>query len=252
MNVQGLDAGSVYLNGFRQRFIRAQARQLVRQFARLVQWRQRRQLTSLEFLPIDPRAVAAEVLGLAVEEIEEIGFAPVGGHLQVDIAGVADREEKKIIIARRGFKPATRRFTIAHEIGHLNLHREQRAFRDSPRTDAEIRSSRRSLREREADLFAAELLMPEKAVREVFARLFPSPIDEGGLSDDVAFLLSDGKLYASEIRRMKRLERAELVAQSSFFTFTNSRSLADIFAVSPVAMAIQLLDLGLSPFSGDE
>jgi len=94
--------------------------------------------------------------------------------------------------------------------------------------------------------------MPEKALREVFARLFPGPTDEDGLTDDVAFPLSDGKLYASEIRRMEPLERAELVAQSSSFTFTNSRTLADIFAVSPIAMAIQLRDYGLSPFSGEE
>ncbi len=219
MKLPGLDAGSVYVNGFRERFIRAQARQLVRQFARLIQSR--------------------------VEEVDEIGFVPVGEHLQVDIAGIADREERKITIARRGFKPATRRFTIAHEIGHLNLHREQKAFRDSPRTDAEIRNSRRSLREKEADLFAAELLMPEKALREVFARLFPGPINEGELSDDVAFLLSDGRLNAAQIRRMDRLDRAKLVAQASSTTFPDLRCLVEIFAVSPTAMGIQLLDMRL-------
>src|SRR6266446_2827989 len=78
MKLPGLNAGSVYVNGFRERFIRAQARQLVRQFARLIQAREGRQLTSLELLPIDPRAVATEVLGFAVEEVDEIGFVPVG------------------------------------------------------------------------------------------------------------------------------------------------------------------------------
>jgi len=53
------------------------------------------------------------------------------------------------------------RFTIAHEIGHFLLHREQAV---AERGGATNQASAR--REREADEFAAELLMPDDLVRQ--------------------------------------------------------------------------------------
>jgi Zn-dependent peptidase ImmA (M78 family) len=75
--------------------------------------------------------------------------------------------------ARRS--PGRRRFTIAHEIGHLVLHvpASKEAFYDRPTDIREIDESppgeelpepRR--REREANVFARELLMPEPLVSE--------------------------------------------------------------------------------------
>ncbi len=54
-----------------------------------------------------------------------------------------------------------RRFTIAHEIGHFVLHPE----RCRPERGGAVNEAGR-LEEREADSFAAELLMPEHLVRE--------------------------------------------------------------------------------------
>jgi len=54
-----------------------------------------------------------------------------------------------------------RRFTIAHEIGHFVLHPE----RCRPERGGAVNEAGR-MEEREADAFAAELLMPEHLVRE--------------------------------------------------------------------------------------
>jgi IrrE N-terminal-like domain len=54
-----------------------------------------------------------------------------------------------------------RRFTIAHEIGHFVLHPQRRA----PERGGPVNAAWQA-QEREADQFAAELLMPEPLVRE--------------------------------------------------------------------------------------
>ena len=54
-----------------------------------------------------------------------------------------------------------KRFTIAHEIGHFVLHQEG----CRPEPGAAVNEAGR-VEEREADAFAAELLMPEPLVRE--------------------------------------------------------------------------------------
>ena len=68
------------------------------------------------------------------------------------------------------FSGARKRFSIAHELGHYFLHVENGkpyvAFRDN--------TSRRNEQEREADFFAANLLMPDELVIEAHNSLpFP-------------------------------------------------------------------------------
>ena len=80
-----------------------------------------------------------------------------------DTAAALSVDEKKIYLnelfadkftANEGFK----NFTVAHELGHWVLHRNSR-----PKRSHEI--------EREADLFAVYLLMPETFVRDEFDKL---------------------------------------------------------------------------------
>lgn len=61
-----------------------------------------------------------------------------------------------------------RRFTIAHEIGHFVLHPERRR----PERRGGVNAAWEG-QEREADRFAAELLMPEPLVREAVAQHGP-------------------------------------------------------------------------------
>ncbi len=63
-----------------------------------------------------------------------------------------------------------RRFTIAHEIGHFVLH----PGRLAPERGGAVNEAWR-LQEREADQFAAELLMPEPLVRQAVLELGTDP-----------------------------------------------------------------------------
>jgi IrrE N-terminal-like domain len=226
----------VHISGLREQFIRNQARTLAQEYLRRHQ----------SNLPIDPRVVAIELLRIAFEEPEEIGTVAGGNSLRIEVAGVFERHQNRIIVARRGHSLATRRFTAAHEIGHFVLHPGLSLMRESPVTDLSLRNPLRTPREREADIFASELLMPSDSVRRIFARMFGSAIDGTQLDDDTAYLLSpDGKILASQIVGMAPLDRARLVAKVSSCVFSDFRSLADLFEVSITAMAIQLLDLQL-------
>ena len=64
------------------------------------------------------------------------------------------------IVVRGASNERRRRFTIAHEIGHFVLH----PARLAPERGGAVNEALR-LQEREADQFAAELLMPEDLVR---------------------------------------------------------------------------------------
>ena len=80
---------------------------------------------------------------------------------RLGIAGKVDHENKKIFI--KPSDPAQRqRFTIAHEIGHILLHRnggKAEHFRDDEEINVAVYSD--SVEEMEANQFAAMLLMPE-------------------------------------------------------------------------------------------
>ena len=103
-------------------------------------------------------SIAEDLLGLAVERAE------------IDCSGMLLPAERVILV--NAAEPETRqRFTIAHELGHwvcqcLEGETEPVYCRAEEVTlDPHIKA-----REREANVFAAELLMPEEAVREAHAR----------------------------------------------------------------------------------
>jgi predicted transcriptional regulator len=77
----------------------------------------------------------------------EAALVPLGEGHAIELRGTSN--------ARR------RRFTIAHEIGHFLLHPEQAVTERGGATNATM-----AAREREANQFAAELLMPEHLVRQ--------------------------------------------------------------------------------------
>src|SRR5712664_3503178 len=91
----------------------------------------------------------------------QISYSPFDG----DLSGMVFRDEAKIIIGVNSLHhPNRQRFTIAHEIGHMLLHKGQevhvdRAYRVSLRND--LSSKAVSPEEMEANAFAAALLMPE-------------------------------------------------------------------------------------------
>jgi Zn-dependent peptidase ImmA (M78 family) len=226
------------INPMRERYIRDQARNLL-----VRAWkneRARRIIEVADILPIEPRWVAAHLFTeWRFEEPTEIGT--FSGR---QVVGVLDRVAKKIEVAVN-FPHQIRRFTGAHEIGHLVLHPTLQLLRESPLMDGSLASRVVTAVELEANIFAAELLMPAKIVRESFERRFGALIDGASMDDDGAFYYTNGAFLASELQKKSVVELAKIVAAAAPFTTSDSRTLCEIFDVSEIAMAIQLVDLGL-------
>lgn len=119
--------------------------------------RRYRELFGGEELPVPVESIAEDLLGLAIHEKELDG-----------ISGLLYPEERQIFVNASDV-PARRRFTIAHELGHWVCQcLEGRGESVMCRAEDVSPNADRSL-EREANVFAAELLMPEQAVRQVAA-----------------------------------------------------------------------------------
>ena len=114
-----------------------------------------------------------------VEDIAEshLGLLIRDEPLDDGVSGVLRIRERLIgVNAAEGERwPRRRRFTIAHEIGHWVLHRADIADLVVTRTVDYVPSDRakattpEEIREREANRFAAELLMPEVRVHAAVA-----------------------------------------------------------------------------------
>lgn len=87
------------------------------------------------------------------------------------------KDEQSIIVVNANHHPNRQRFTIAHELGHYFLHRKLSSvfFDESLLFFRDEKSAQGTkFQEIEANTFAAELLMPEKVLRE---KLSQEPLD---------------------------------------------------------------------------
>lgn len=118
-----------------------------------------------------------------VEEIaRQLGARLSFEHFGPDVSGMLFRDGDKAVIGVNATHPKTRqRFTIAHEIGHLHLHKGRPMFVDRP-VRVDRRDGNASLgidpKEIEANSFAANLLMPEKMIVAAVAHPSISRIDD--------------------------------------------------------------------------
>jgi Zn-dependent peptidase ImmA (M78 family) len=97
-----------------------------------------------------------------------------------DVSGALIREGKRAVIAVNDAQHANRqRFTIAHEIGHHELHKSRLHFDEdfSVIFRNSLSSEAKNREEIEANQFAAELLMPRDFVRADIARYISSGTD---------------------------------------------------------------------------
>lgn len=109
-------------------------------------------------LPVDPMEIARRQ-GLRLHAISPFDEGYTGTY-----SGRFDAAQRLIEYSSME-APVRQRFTVAHELGHYALNHGD-AFRD----DANSFSSRnRDPKERQANQFAAELLMPESAIRKVIS-----------------------------------------------------------------------------------
>jgi Zn-dependent peptidase ImmA (M78 family) len=147
---------------------------------------------------------------IPVEEIaRRLGARVSFEHFASDVSGILYRETSNAFIGVNATHAKTRqRFTIAHEIGHLRLHKGRPMFVDhAVRVDRRDVNASRGIdpEEIEANSFAAALLMPQDMV---FAAMSQSTL-RGRTGEDVI------------------------------------RHLAKRFEVSPQAMEYRLANLGL-------
>ena len=107
-------------------------------------------------LPVPVERIAEDLLGLAVSNQD--GLA---------VSGMLLPSEREIYVNAEDV-PARRRFTLAHEIGHWVCQcLEGKGAPVMCRAEDVSEGADRTL-EREANVFAAELLMPEHAVRDTW------------------------------------------------------------------------------------
>lgn len=93
---------------------------------------------------------------------EKLGIEVNIGEMDQGISGVIYREKGKAVIGLNKDDTAERnRFTIAHEIGHFMMHRDQDLHVDSEEILFRRTSELGDPKETAANVFAAALLMPK-------------------------------------------------------------------------------------------
>ncbi|MEJ1167864.1 ImmA/IrrE family metallo-endopeptidase [Variovorax sp. CCNWLW235] len=158
-----------------------------------------------------------------------------------EAAGLWQRDRSTILVSSR-FPYEVQRFTAAHEIGHFILHPhvgDRTLHRELPVGSG---GWQRSPLEKEADYFAACLLMPRRAVVDEFtARFGKHPL---ALTETVAYHLKAdaGGLFAAP---RGSILFAKAVARAEQFDRVRFSSLAQYFGVSAHAMALRLDELNL-------
>ncbi|MDD5726109.1 MAG: ImmA/IrrE family metallo-endopeptidase [Patescibacteria group bacterium] len=97
-----------------------------------------------------------------------------------DVSGLikmSGKNGRPVIAVNTKEKPQRKRFTIAHEIGHFMLHGNEQLHIDQDFEFAAFRDSTSSLatslKEIQANQFAAELLMPSDEIQEIIRSNFP-------------------------------------------------------------------------------
>jgi hypothetical protein len=114
-------------------------------------------------LPIDVRGIAAKQAHILERDLEDsLSGMLVPLHPPIDAKAWA-------IVVNKNHPEVRKRFTVAHELGHLVLH----GF-SSPHADTRFRillrdassSTSQDIEEIQANRFAAELLMPEHLVKD--------------------------------------------------------------------------------------
>lgn len=157
-----------------------------------------------------------------------------------EVAGLLENDCGRVTISAQ-MLPPVRRFTAAHELGHVVLHPHlKEAHRDRPIDGSNPVKSRI---EQEADRFASCFLMPKNLLIERFSSVFGRP--PFILNDDTAFALVGQGLQEAQARVQHRRDLSRWIAQTPQYNGLHIIPLAEQFGVSIEAMAIRLEELNL-------
>ena len=226
--------------------VEKKAHEVLRQLARRVAERIGRRPEAAEFYPIELEEVAS-MLGWKVEGVAMIGY----DRLLRPIHGRVDFDKRVIQLDTRAMETEGRqRYTLAHELGHAVLHRASLSCGEQEFSMYRVSSERRLSRDRtprqarfredEVERFAGHLLMPEKAIRAHFGRLFSK--DRFSAASHVV-LRQFGLPTTTPLRPIE--VRTQLAEHVATFRDDTMASLDDFFGVSRAAMERRLRELGL-------
>jgi hypothetical protein len=165
-----------------------------------------------EPVPVNVESIAEDLLGLNIEQSWDLEYS--GVLLPVERTIVLNARESP-----RNEAPLRRfRFTIAHEVGHWICHCLGGVPQPIYCRTVHPNPDEGRGREREADRFAATLLMPERAVRGAWV-----PVD-----DELAPVLErlsqpsmDTRLQRAEMHEVVRLKRDRAVRRIATWRLVN-------------------------------
>lgn len=123
------------------------------------------------------REAGVKGLPVPVEEIATKHQILIRKAPHADFSGMLIRKDGRALIGVSSSEPPVRqRFTVAHELGHFFLHEDKDAFVDYRDNKEGVM---RTPREKQANMFAAALLMPRNMLLKDF-----KAIAKDGFSDE--------------------------------------------------------------------
>jgi hypothetical protein len=140
-------------------------------------------------------------------------------------------------------KPRTKRFTLAHEIGHLRLHPGMHHHREMPIHGIGEPRDPVEPEELQANHFAGCLLVPTSLLKKAFWSMFK--VKWLHLTDDVAYDLLGEDYMALMNSPPYSLAFHRCVGEVERFRGRQFQSLVHLFQVHPTTMAIRLRQCGL-------
>lgn len=140
-----------------------------------------------------------------VEEIASRAHIKISRAPSKDFSGLLIRKDGHALIGVSSDEaPVRQRFTIAHELGHFYLHPNKDAFVDYRNHKDSKKDAATTIKERQANMFAAALLMPRKNLTKDFRNIAK------GLSDDEACTILAKRYEVSDDAMKFRLKNLGL------------------------------------------
>jgi Zn-dependent peptidase ImmA (M78 family)/transcriptional regulator with XRE-family HTH domain len=152
-----------------------------------------------------------ELLGITVYR------TALGQDLSTSVSGAFFRHPEIgfAIVVNLQMTRGRRRFTLAHELGHALLH-------SNNRESAVVSGPRKDPRERFADTFAGEFLMPTEGIRRALEEM-----GVGRSTDDPADVVHLQRYFnVSWITALVRLRQAKVITEASFEEWQDIRPVA--------------------------
>jgi Zn-dependent peptidase ImmA (M78 family)/DNA-binding XRE family transcriptional regulator len=156
--------------------------------------------------PITDADAIAELLGITVFR------TGLGADLSVSLSGAFFNHPSVgfAILVNLDMTPGRRRFTVAHEIAHALFHSDEKYV---------LSRAQGGAKERFADSFAGELLMPTEGIRRVMEQHGVGP----RVSDPAEVIHLQRYFNVSYPTALVRLVRANLISQPDFEEFQHLR-----------------------------